>query len=153
MLVQQFVQQLLGAFVAEEQTAEHQQGHHQPGRHGADQQRSRHQNRLVDQRALGHGPDHRQFAIRLDAGDLLGIEREVVAQYAGGLARGDLGHGGDVVEYRADVVDQGEQAASGHVAASMREKPQSVALCYMSAYRFRRARDLPTSAPRWVAIR
>jgi hypothetical protein len=40
------------------------------------------------------------------AGDLLGIERQVVTQHAGGLFRRDLGHQRDIVEHRGDVVDQ-----------------------------------------------
>ena len=45
-----------------------------------------------------------------DAGDLLGVERQVVAQHAGGLLRGDLGQKRHVVEDRGDIVEQGEQA-------------------------------------------
>jgi hypothetical protein len=43
----------------------------------------------------------------------LGVEREVVAEHAGGLLRGDFGHRGDVVEDRGDVVDEGEQTGRG----------------------------------------
>jgi hypothetical protein len=51
----------------------------------------------------------------LHAGDLLGVEGEVVAEHAGGLLGGDLGHGGDVVQDGGDVVDQCEQGGSGQV--------------------------------------
>jgi hypothetical protein len=49
----------------------------------------------------------------LHAGDLLGVEGEVVAEHAGGLLGGDLGHGGDVVQDGGDVVDECEQGGSG----------------------------------------
>ena len=45
-----------------------------------------------------------------DAGHLLRVEREVVAQHAGGLLGRDLGQHRDVVEDGGDVVEQGEQA-------------------------------------------
>jgi hypothetical protein len=50
----------------------------------------------------------------MHAGYLLRVEREVVAEYAGGLLRRDLGHRGDIIEDRRDIVDQGKQAGSGH---------------------------------------
>jgi len=44
---------------------------------------------------------------------LLRVQRQVVAQHARGLLGGDLGHDGNVIEDRGDVVEQGEQAG-GH---------------------------------------
>jgi hypothetical protein len=46
--------------------------------------------------------------------DLLGVERQVVAQHAGGLLGRHLGQHRHVVEHGGDVVDQGEQVGSGH---------------------------------------
>lgn len=77
------------------------------------------EDRLVPQRALGHRPDHRQFAVGVDPGDLLGVQRQVVAEDTGGLLRGDLGHQRDVVEHRGDVVEEGEEAGSGHLGVSL----------------------------------
>jgi hypothetical protein len=68
---------------------------------------------LLMKRALGHRPDHRQFAVGLDAGDLLGVERQVVAQHAGGFLGRHLGKQRHVVQHGGDVVNQCKQAA-GH---------------------------------------
>ncbi|MDT4856299.1 hypothetical protein FQZ97_906860 [compost metagenome] len=105
--VQQLVRQLLEAFVTEKSAAEHQQRGDRPGRQQDDDQRRRHQNQLVQQRALGHRPDHRQLALGPDPRDLLGIQGQVVAEHAGGLLRGDLGHQRHVVEHAGDIVKQG----------------------------------------------
>ena len=61
--VQELVRQLLDALEAEEGAADHQQRRHRPGHERADRQRRRHQDRLVEQRALGHRPHHRQLAV------------------------------------------------------------------------------------------
>ena len=45
---------------------------------------------FVHRRAFGHGPDHRQFALGAYAGHLLGIQRQVVTQYAGGFLAATL---------------------------------------------------------------
>jgi hypothetical protein len=68
---------------------------------------------LLSSEPLGHRPHHRQLAVGLDAGHLLGVERQVVAQHAGGLLGGHLGHGGHIVQHAGDVVEQEEQAG-GH---------------------------------------
>jgi hypothetical protein len=68
---------------------------------------------LVEQRPLGDRPDHGQLAVRAHAGDLLGVEREVVADHAGRLAGGHAREQGDVVEQRRDVVDEGEEPGGG----------------------------------------
>jgi hypothetical protein len=85
-----------------------------PGREGADGQRRRHQDGLVDQRALGHRPHHRQLAVGADAGDLLGVERQVVAQHAGGLLGGHLGQVATSSRTVAMSSSKGKQAGSGH---------------------------------------
>ncbi|APC20663.1 hypothetical protein BME99_09025 [Pseudomonas protegens] len=113
-VVQVFVRQLLEALETQVGATQHQQRGHQPRRQGADGQRRRHQDQLVAKRPLGHRPDHRDFPLGADPGDLLGIEREVVAQHTGGLLRRHLGHQGHVIEYRGDVIDQYQQTASGH---------------------------------------
>jgi hypothetical protein len=108
------VGQLLDPFEAQVKAAEHQQRRHRPGDEAADRQRRRHQNQLVLQRTDGDRPDHRQLALGSYPGNLLRVERQIVAQYAGSLLGGHLGHQGDVVEDRGNVVDQGKQAGSGH---------------------------------------
>ena len=50
-------------------------------------------------------PHHRQFAVRVHAGYLLGVQCEVVAEHAGGLLGGDLAHQRNVIQDRRDVVD------------------------------------------------
>ena len=120
--VQEAVRQLLEAFVAEEGAADHQQRRHQPRREGADRQRQRHQDRLVQQRALGHRPHHRQLALRRHAADLLRVQRQVVAEHAGGLLRRHLGERGHVVQHAGDVVDQRDQAGAGHRALPLQPR-------------------------------
>jgi hypothetical protein len=88
--VQEAVGELLEAFEAEEGAAQHQQRRHRPRRDGADGQRGRHQDRLVQERALGHGPHHRQLAVRIDAGDLLRVQRQVVAEHPRRLLGSDF---------------------------------------------------------------
>ncbi len=132
--MQELVRQLLHAFEAQVGAADHHQirdRHRQPH---ADRQRHRHQDRLVQQRALGHRPHHRQFAVGLDPGDLLGVERQVIAQHTGGLLRGDLGHHRHVVEHGGDIVEQGEQAGSGHCAGRPEEGDGHCACPPMSAH-------------------
>jgi len=75
---------------------------------GADRERGRHQDGLVDERAFRDGPDDRQLAFGTHARHLLRVEREVVAEHPRGLLGGDLGEDGDVVEDARDVVEQGE---------------------------------------------
>ena len=111
--VQQLVRQFLEPLEAQIGAAHHQERRDRPRRKGADQQRGRHQDGLVDQRALGHRPHHRQFAVGVDAADLLRVQGEVVAQHPGGLLGGDLGHHRNVVEQGRDVVEQGEETG-GH---------------------------------------
>ena len=79
---QKSVRDLLEAFVAEEQAADHQQRRDRPRRERADRQRGGNEDRLVHQRALRHRPDDRQLAIGADAGNLLRVQREVVAEHA-----------------------------------------------------------------------
>jgi hypothetical protein len=112
--VEPFVGQLLDAFEAQVKAAEHEQRRHRRGQETADREGRRHEDQLVLQRTDGDRPDHRQFALGSYAGHLLGVEREIVTEDAGGLLGGDLGHQGDVVEDRGDVIDQGKQAGSGH---------------------------------------
>lgn len=76
--VAQAVKHLFEPFVAQVGTAHHQQRRNRPGCKSADQQRQRHQDRLVDQRTFGDAPHHRQFAIGFNAGDLLRVERQIV---------------------------------------------------------------------------
>lgn len=110
LLVKKLVGDLFEALEAQIGAADHQQRCDQPRRKRTDEQRGWHEDGLVQQRALGHCPDHRQFTVGLDAGDLLRIERQVVAQYAGGFLRGQ----GHVVQQCGDVVQKGKQAACGH---------------------------------------
>ncbi|MNN63006.1 hypothetical protein D3C81_1783490 [compost metagenome] len=104
--VQELVRQLLETLEAQVGAAQHQQRRHRPGDERTDQQRRRHQDGLVHHRALGHSPHHRDLALGTHPGDLLGIQRQVIAQHACGLFRRHLGHHRDVIEHRGDVVDQ-----------------------------------------------
>jgi hypothetical protein len=70
---------------------------------------------LLRTRTQRHRPHHRQLALGLQAGHLLRVQREVVAEHARGLARGDLAHRGDVVEDRRNIVEQRKQAGTGHL--------------------------------------
>jgi len=107
------VRELLETLVAQEQPARDQQRRDHPGRDDAQDERRRHQDQLVDQRALEYRPDHRQLALRTHAGDLLGVHGEVIAEHARGLPRRDLGQDGHVIEHGGNVIEQGKQA-SGH---------------------------------------
>ena len=99
------VQQLLGPLETQEQSAQGQQRRHQPGDEGADGQRQRYQDGLVQQRALEHGPDHRQFTVHTHARDLLGVQGQVVAQDACGLGTGGFRECCNIVQQAGDVVD------------------------------------------------
>ena len=112
--VQQLVRDLLEALVAQEQAADHQQRRDRPRQECADRERGGHQDQLVAHRPLRHRPDHGQLALGAHAADLFRVQREVVAEHARGLLRGDLGHHRHVVEDRGDVVEQQEEAR-GHV--------------------------------------
>ena len=105
---------LLDALVAEERAAEHQQRGDEPGHERADRERRRDEDRLVDQRALGHRPHHGQLAARAHTGDLLRVERQIVTEHSGGLLRGGLGEDCDVVQHAGDVVEERKEAAGGH---------------------------------------
>ena len=89
----------------------------------------------MTRRALGHRPHHRQLAVGVDAGDLLRVERQVVAEHAGGLLGRDLGQHRDVVEDGGDVVDQHEQTG-GHELPDCKGMLQGGASVYpcMAAY-------------------
>ena len=103
--VQKLVGQLFRAFVTEKRAAQHQQRGDQPGSDHADQKRRRHQNQLVAQRPFRHSPHDWQLATGANAGDLLGIERQIVTQHARRLLGSHLGHEGNVVEQRGDIVE------------------------------------------------
>ena len=106
--------QLLKALLAEIRSAQHQQRRDRPGNEGADGQRRRHEDGLVYHRALAHRPHHRQFAIGLHAGNLLRVECQVVAQYAGRFLGRHLAQYGNVIQDAGNVVDQRQQAGCGH---------------------------------------
>ena len=105
--VEELVREFLEAFVAEEGATKHQQRRYRPGRKGTDQQGSRHQNQLVLERALGHRPDHRQLPFGPHAADLLGVQRQVVAEYPGSFLGRHFGHYRHIVENGGDVIKQG----------------------------------------------
>jgi len=111
--VRELVHELLEPLVAEIDAADHQERQHGPRCQGADGQRRRDQDGLVQQGALGDRPYHRELAVGSYARHLLGVEREIVAQNAGGLLRGGLREHGDVVEHGRDIVEESEQAR-GH---------------------------------------
>jgi hypothetical protein len=90
--MQELVRQLLDALEAEVQPAQHQQRRDGLGRQRADGQRRGTRISLLRSEPFAHRPDHRQFALGAHAGDLLRVQRQIVAEHAGGLLRRDLGH-------------------------------------------------------------
>ncbi len=102
--MQVFVGELLKALKTQVCTTHHQQRRDGPRCQRADGQCRRHEDGLVKKGALGHRPDQGQLAVGLHATDLLGIEREVVAQHASGFLGCDLGHQRDIVQQGGDVV-------------------------------------------------
>ena len=112
------MQQFFHAFETQVCAAYHQQRRNRGGQEERQQQRQRHEDDFVDERAFGDGPDNRQLPIGGNAGYLVGVQRQVVADYAGGFFGGHFGHQGDVVQNGRDVVEQGEKRGKGHVCGS-----------------------------------
>ena len=137
------LENLFHAFKAEKRTAQHQQRSDQPGNKRTDQQGCRHQNRLVHQRALGHGPDHGQLPVGLDPGNLLGIECQIVAKHTGcllhghlglgrhiiqngrALARGRFGHQRHIIEQGRNIIEQHQKTRTSHRTPHWFERPPS----------------------------
>jgi hypothetical protein len=111
--VQELVRDLLEALEAQERAADHQQRRDRPRRHALMASAAGTRITLFTSEPLATAHTTGSSRSALHARDLLGVEREVVAQHAGRLLGGDLGHHRDVVEDRGDVVDQREQAGSG----------------------------------------
>lgn len=59
---------------------------------------------LINERPFRHSPDHGQLAIRPHAGNLLGIERQIVAQHPRRFFRRYLAHHGNIVQQRGDII-------------------------------------------------
>ncbi len=116
---QKLVGQLLGPLETEVGAPQHQERGDEPGHQGADGDGSRHQNKLVAKRPLGHRPHHRQLPLGAHPGDLLGVEGQIVPQHPGGLLRRHLGHQRHIVEYAGNIVNQGQQTGSGHIRESL----------------------------------
>jgi len=112
--VQVFVCQFFYAFKAQKSTAYHQQRGDQNRGKGADGQCQWYQNGFVAQGAYRYRPDYRQLALGLYAGYLLGVQRQVIAQYASGFLGGNLGHYGDIVQDGGNVINQHQQATTSH---------------------------------------
>ena len=112
--VQELVREFFETFETQVGATDHQQWGDQPRDEHADRQRRRHQDQFVDERTLCHRPNDGDFPLRAYAGDLLGIERQVVAEHAGGLLGSHFGHQRNVVQNGGDVVDQHQQTASCH---------------------------------------
>ncbi len=108
------MRELLEALVAQEQAADHQKRRDRARHERADRECCGDQDRLVDERAFCNRPDDRQFPVGADAADLLRVEREIVAEDAGGFFRRSFGKQRDVVQHAGDVVDQREEAGGGH---------------------------------------
>ena len=100
------MRQFFHPFVTQVGATEHQQRCNQPGQKSADQQRRRHQNKLVAHGAFGYRPDHRQLTFRTNAGGLLRIQRQIIPQYPGGFFCRHLGHYRYIVKHRCDVIEQ-----------------------------------------------
>ncbi|MOA44035.1 hypothetical protein D3C78_1662620 [compost metagenome] len=112
--VQELVGELFKAFEAQISAADHQQRRDQPRNERTDRQCRRHQDQFIDERTLGDRPDHRDFPLGPHTADLLGIECQVVTEYAGRFLGGHLGHDRHVVQHGRDIVDQQQQTASCH---------------------------------------
>ncbi len=121
--MQEAVDQLLHALVHEIGPADHHQRNDQHRQPGADRQRCGHQDGLVLERTLCHRPDHRQLAGGLHPGDLLRVERKVVAEHPGGFLGRKLGEDGDIVQHAGDIVEQGQKAGAGHGGVTDGKRP------------------------------
>ena len=111
-VMRQAVQDFFDAFVAQVGAANHQDQRHGGRQKGAQEKGCGDDNRLVEQRAFAYRPDNRQFAARLDAGELVGIERQIVAKHACGFFGGDFGHRRDVIQQGGDVVQECKESGS-----------------------------------------
>ena len=112
--MQQAMRDFFEALVTKESAAQHQERRDDPREHGAQDQCCGHHDELVERRPLEHCPHDREFALGAHAGDLLGVEREVVAQDTSRFPGRDLRHDRHVIEQRGNIIEQGQQAASGH---------------------------------------
>ena len=130
--VQEFVGQFLHAFVTQEGTSQHQERRDQPGQEEADGQGGGHQNHFIQQRPFGHRPHHRQLTVCPHTSDLLGIQRQIVAEYARRFFRCQFGHGSNVISHRStllgghfghhrhivknggNIIEQGQQTGTSH---------------------------------------
>ena len=110
-VMQQAVQDFFDAFVAEVGAANHQHQRHGGRQKGAQEKGGGDDDGFVEQRAFAHRPNNRQLAAGVEAGELVGVEREVIAEYARRFFGGDFGHRRDVIEQRGDVVQQREESA------------------------------------------
>ena len=100
------VPDLFKTFVAEIQAPRHQQRCDQPLGNRGDKNCGGHKNRLVQQGAPEHREHHGQFPVRRHARDFFGIDRQVITQNTRSLARRHLGHDGDVIHERGNIVQQ-----------------------------------------------
>jgi hypothetical protein len=76
--VEPAMRQFFDAFETQVGATDHQQRDHQPGGQRADDQGRGHQDQLVEERALGDGPDDGNFPRGVQSRDLIGIEGQVV---------------------------------------------------------------------------
>ena len=84
--VQRTYATLFGTLEAQERPANHQQGRN--GRYkGANQQRQRNEDHLVNKGPFRYAPHHRQLTVRPHAADLLRVQRQIISQYPGGFRR------------------------------------------------------------------
>ena len=124
--VQEFVQQFFHAFKTQIHTADHQQGRNQRRQESGKQQRKRHQNQLVDQRAFCHRPNNRQFALGRYAGYLIGVERQIVTDHTGGFFGGDFGHHRYIVQNGGNVVQKRKERGEGHNVVRIKSNKRAI---------------------------
>ena len=124
--VQEFVQQFFHAFKTQINTADHQQGRNQRWQESGKQQCKRHQNQLIDQRAFCHRPNNRQFALGGYAGYLIGVERQIVTDHAGGFFCGDFGHHRYVVQNGGNVVQKRKERGEGHNVVRIKSNKRAI---------------------------
>src|SRR4051812_24562737 len=130
-VVEYFLENLLGCFEGEICAADHQQRSDQEGRNRGEQEcHGEQQQELVLDRAPRDLADDRQLALRRKTGHIARRDCRIVDDYAGRLAARLDGRAGNVVERRrrelgdgCDVVEQSDQSG-GHGMAVRRTCPR-----------------------------
>lgn len=73
---------------------------------GANQQRQRNEDHLVNKGPFRYAPHHRQLTVRPHAADLLRVQRQIISQYPGGFFRRQFSHNRNVIQQGGDIIQQ-----------------------------------------------